>query len=169
MIEIPGGRCAKAELVLNKQGGLQALAGTSDFGQIASDKSGKAQLAYNLFLDRLMNYVGAYVVKAQGSLDGIVFSGGIGEKSARLRDDVGTMFEWMGCSVDRAANQAVGKDKCGVTEITDKNSRLKLFVCLTVRLILYSNSRGSSLNFSQDEETQCAKMAKDVYDERDLN
>ncbi|KAF8606929.1 acetate kinase [Ceratobasidium sp. AG-I] len=160
-VDIPGGQCAKSELVLNKQGGLQALAGISNFGQITSnmeenkddEDSKRAKLAYDLFLDRLINYVGSYVVKAQGlssGLDGIVFSGGIGEKSVRLRADVGNMFAWMGCKVDKAANEAVGKEKRTVTSITQDDSRLKLFVCLT------------------DEETQCAKMAKQVYESRDL-
>lgn len=143
-VDIPGGQCAKSELVLNKQGGLQALAGTPNFGQITSnmeeskdgEDSKRAKLAYDLFLDRLMNYVGSYVVKAQGAssgLDGIVFSGGIGEKSVRLRADIGNMFTWMGCKVDKAANEAVGKEKHTVTPISQKDSKLKLFVCLTVR------------------------------------
>lgn len=146
-VDIPGGQCAKAELVLNKQGGLQALAGISNFGQITSsmeenkddEESKRAKLAYDVFLDRLMNYVGAYVVKAQGlssGLDGIVFSGGIGEKSTRLREDIGNMFSWMGCKVDKAANEAVGKEKRTVTPITEDDSRLKLFVCLTVRSLM---------------------------------
>jgi acetate kinase len=145
-VEIPGGHCARAEIVLNKQGGLQALAGTSNFGQITSAIEGnesseaeEARLAYDVFLDRLMNYVGAYVVKAKGlseRLDGIVFSGGIGEKSVRLRSDVGNMFSWMGCKVDQAANEAVGSEKRTVTEITRKDSHIRMFVCLTVRSFL---------------------------------
>ncbi|KAG9126058.1 hypothetical protein FRC07_005092 [Ceratobasidium sp. 392] len=148
---IPGGHCAKAEIVLNKQGGLQALAGTSNFGEITSSNEDKARLAYDLFLDRLMTYVGAYVVKARGKLDGIVFSGGIGEKSVKLREDVGRALTWLGCVVDQGANEAVGSQKHTVTEITDKTSRLKLFVCLT------------------DEESQCAKMAKNFYESRSLD
>ncbi|KAJ1303425.1 hypothetical protein OPQ81_011616 [Rhizoctonia solani] len=160
-VEIPGGHCARAEIVLNKQGGLQALAGTSNFGHITSmieenkgdDEKSKAQLAYDVFFDRLMNYIGAYVVKAKGlssGLDGIVFSGGIGEKSVRLRADVGKMFSWMGCKVDQVANEAVGNDKRTVTEITGKDSNLRILVCLT------------------DEETHCAKMAKYAYESKEM-
>ncbi|QRV92426.1 acetate kinase [Ceratobasidium sp. AG-Ba] len=92
LVDIPGGQCAKAEIVMNKQGGLQALAGTSNFGEITLNvsKDDKARLAYNVFLDRLMNYIGSYVVKAYGAgggLDGIAFSGGIGERSVELRRD----------------------------------------------------------------------------------
>ncbi|KAG9093291.1 hypothetical protein FRC06_011578 [Ceratobasidium sp. 370] len=155
--DIPGGQCAKSELILNKQGGLQALAGISDFGEITANSNGdddRARLAYDVFLDRLMNYIGAYIVKARGAggeLDGIVFSGGIGEKSAKLREDVGKMLEWMGCVVDHGANGAVASQKQPVTEITDQASRLKLFVCLT------------------DEESQCAMMAKCFYESRDFD
>ncbi|KAG8707744.1 hypothetical protein FRC11_007188 [Ceratobasidium sp. 423] len=159
-VEIPGGHCARAEIVLNKQGGLQALAGTSNFGQITStmeeskedgEKNG-AQLAYDVFLDRIMNYIGAYVVKAKAlssGLDGIVFSGGIGEKSVRLRADVGKMFSWMGCKVDQTENGAIGT-KQTVTEITRKDSNLRILVCLT------------------DEETQCARMAKHAYESKEM-
>ncbi|CAE6479871.1 unnamed protein product [Rhizoctonia solani] len=160
-VEIPGGHCARGEVVLNKQGGLQALAGTSNFGEISSaieegaggEETSGAQLAYDVFLDRLMNYVGAYVVKAKGlssGLDAIVFSGGIGEKSVRLRADVGKMFSWIGCKVDQTANEAVGNDKQTVTEITGKDSGLRMLVCLT------------------DEETQCARMAKHAYESKEM-
>ncbi|ELU39030.1 acetate kinase [Rhizoctonia solani AG-1 IA] len=160
-VEIPGGHCARGEVVVNKQGGLQALAGTSNFGEISSaieegaggEETSGAQLAYDVFLDRLMNYVGAYVVKAKGlssGLDAIVFSGGIGEKSVRLRADVGKMFSWIGCKVDQTANEAVGNDKQTVTEITGKDSGLRMLVCLT------------------DEETQCARMAKHAYESKEM-
>ncbi|QRV77612.1 acetate kinase [Ceratobasidium sp. AG-Ba] len=156
LVDIPGGQCAKAEIVMNKRGGLQALTGTSNFGEITLNisRDDKARLAYNVFLDRLMNYIGSYVVKAYGAggrLDGIVFSGGIGERSVELRRDVGKMFEWMGCVVDHRANEAVGKDKTVVTEISDSTSRLKLFVCQT------------------DEEGQCAKTAKQFYESKHLS
>lgn len=147
-----------------------ALAGTSDFRTItvrafgtteaksASEEDQHAsRLAYNLFLDRIVNFVSAYVVKILGApsphgqsvpstLDGIVFSGGIGEKSVELRRDVAAYFKWLGVEIDDATNAAAGKSdepNQQVFEISAKHSRFKVFVCLT------------------DEETQCALMAKE--------
>jgi len=79
------------------------------------------------------------------ALDGIVLSGGIGEKGVELRKDLGAYFGWLGLEVDDARNEAVGKDEeKTVFEISKEGSKLKMFVALT------------------DEETQCAIMAKDL-------
>ena len=155
-----------------REGGFQAICGTSDFGVISSratvsstfDGDGKAapsqaerdaaKLTYDLFIDRIVNYIGAYVFKILGSpsgtsssgpenqsppsLDGIVLSGGIGEKGKQLRKDLGAYFAWLGCKVDDAHNEAVGteRDEDGkekvVYEISTEDSRMKLFVCMTV-------------------------------------
>lgn len=69
------------------------------------------------------------------SLDGIVFSGGIGEKSVELRRDVAAYFKWLAVEVDDAANKAAGESddpEQNVFEISAKNSKFKIFMCLTV-------------------------------------
>ncbi|KAG8960878.1 hypothetical protein FRC03_006046 [Tulasnella sp. 419] len=143
-------KVTKAEMVMNKEGGMQAICGTSKFGIITSKlddtnpgEANKYQLAYNVFLDRLLNYIGAYLLKSRGQVDGIVFSGGIGEKSSRLRSDVARYFDWMGCIIDQKVNDNVGKEKV-VTEITAGDSKIRMFVCMT------------------DEENECARMTLDV-------
>jgi len=175
--DFKGTNLSKGEMVLNKEGGFQALSGTSDFGVISSRATSSpvagsegpsqaerdaAKLTYDLFIDRILNYIGAYVFKILGgspsgssspegrSLDGIVFSGGIGEKGRQLRQDLGAYFAWLGCWVDNTRNEAVGteKDENGkekvVYEFSKEGSTVKLFVCMT------------------DEETQCAIMAKEL-------
>jgi acetate kinase len=92
-------------------------------------------------LDRILTYIGSYFVKLSGSLggpklDGIVFSGGIGEKSVDLRQDVGSYFKWLGCEVVPSINEGVN-DEQAVTEITTKESKVKLFVCLTVSRVSF--------------------------------
>ena len=140
-----------------REAGFAALTGTSDFRTIATrawpekgdsvsrEDTHAAKLAYNLFLDRIINYVSSYVVKILGtpsqhsnarpSLDGIVFSGGIGEKSVELRRDVISYFKWLAVEIDEERNASAGKggdDQQSVFLISKDASRFRIFVCLTV-------------------------------------
>jgi acetate kinase len=74
-----------AESELNSKSGWKAITGTSSFGEIVASKEDKDKLAFDLVVDRVMNYVGAYWTKLEGQVDALVFAGGIGEKSPQLR------------------------------------------------------------------------------------
>jgi len=97
----PAPRAAKdlhitaAEDILNKRSGWKALTGTTDFGVIsakAADEQdpehGRCRLALDIFVDRVLGFVGAYYVTLGGQCDALVFAGGIGEKGALLRKRV---------------------------------------------------------------------------------
>ncbi|EJD54265.1 actin-like ATPase domain-containing protein [Auricularia subglabra TFB-10046 SS5] len=108
MVEQGGGLVSKAEL---------AICGTSDFGKILSRMADAddttARLAYDVPLDRVPNFVGAYMLKladAGARVDGVVFSGGIGERAARLRADVARYLGAFGGELDRASNEEGEKD-----------------------------------------------------------
>jgi acetate kinase len=141
-----------------RKSGLQALAGTTNFGTILSRISGsssdpeedckKAKLAYAVYLDRLLSYISQYLFKLLSStpleeIDGIVFSGGIGEKGAELRRDVLQKFQWLGAEIDQQGNET---SKGEVRAITTEQSKLKGWVVET------------------DEEKQCATLARQQLD-----
>lgn len=69
-------------------GGWKALTGTTDFGKISSSKDEACKLAFDVFVDRIAGFVGNYYVKLKGQVDALVFAGGIGEKSEKLRKAV---------------------------------------------------------------------------------
>ena len=152
---IQGMKVTKAEYVLNKKCGLVALAGTTNFGAILSsvaDKSAedheRASKAYLVYKDRLMNYLAQYICKLLAKvpieeIDGLVFSGGIGEKGAQLRADVLDWFKWMGAEVDKEKNE---NSKGTVREITTAGSKLKGWVVET------------------DEEGQTVALAREQLD-----
>jgi acetate kinase len=99
-------KVTKAEVILNKESGLKALAGTTNFGTITSGmaEDDKLRRAYNIYLDRLMGYLSQYLFKllsVNKTIDGIVFSGGIGEKSDVLRRDVLEKLKWLGVKVSQ--------------------------------------------------------------------
>ena len=76
--------------ILNKQSGLKGICGHSDLREIISLKDSgntKAKLAINMFIDKIRKYLAFYILKLN-RVDAIIFSGGIGENSAFVRDKV---------------------------------------------------------------------------------
>lgn len=114
----------------------------------SEDEHASSTLAYELYVDRLMFYLTGYLSKLLGSLDaskvdGIVFSGGIGEKSDYLRADVAKRLAWMGISLDKASNEKASKGEEVVSAIHTERSKVGLFVVQT------------------DEEEVCARMTRE--------
>jgi acetate kinase len=125
-----------AEDILNKQSGWKAMTGTTDFGKIASSKEPECKLAFDLFVDRILGYLGSYYVKLGGEVDALVFAGGIGEKSARLREVVVGRCKCLGFELDATANgkkveeivQAIGtKGAEHQTLICQTDEQVRLF------------------------------------------
>lgn len=102
----------EAEEILNKQSGWKALTGTTDFSQIADLNAPPShKLAFNIFVDRIVGYVGNYFVKLDGAVDALVFSGGIGERSALLRERVTQKCACLGFALDEHHNENPGEDR----------------------------------------------------------
>lgn len=129
---------SEAEEILNKQSGWKALAGTTDFSKIADPNAPKShKLAFDIFVDRIVGFVGAYFVKLEGKVDALVFSGGIGERSALLRERVVQKCSCLGFVIDQQHNNNPGQDR--VVELGRGEKSLAL-VCKTdeeVRLSYY--------------------------------
>ena len=133
-----------AEEILNKESGWKALAGTSDFKEIAEKwekakegKGGKevdgARLAFEMLVDRVLGYVGSYLLKLGGArnVDALVFSGGIGERSVQLRAAVLEKCKCVGFGLDEGKNARVGEAEGVVVEIGEGNEGMKSLVCRT--------------------------------------
>jgi len=94
-----------AEEILNKKAGWYSMAGTTDFRKIVQgmhDGDEKMKLIFDLFVDRIVGYVGNYFVKLGGKVDALTFSGGIGEKSEDLRNAVVSQVACLGFKLDNA-------------------------------------------------------------------
>ncbi|KAI0267713.1 acetate and butyrate kinase [Gloeopeniophorella convolvens] len=122
----------EAEDILNMKSGWHALAGSSDFGEVVQrkDKDEGAKLAYDLFEDRILDFIGAYWLKLGGQVDALVFAGGIGEKSKELRESVTQRCACLGLAIDQTRNESVDEQDGDVVEI-GKGGRTKLLVCRT--------------------------------------
>jgi acetate kinase len=120
----------EANTMLNKHSGIQGLSGlSSDMREIeeAYESNPQAKLAHNVFCYRLKKYIAAYMA-AMGGLDIIVFTGGIGENSSKVREESLSDLECMGIKVDKGIN--TGQIK-GEKAIHEKNSKVKILVIPT--------------------------------------
>ncbi|KAK4040538.1 Acetokinase family-domain-containing protein [Parachaetomium inaequale] len=128
---------SRAEEILNKQAGWKALAGTTNFGVIAgagpSEEDGDKRLAFDLFVDRVCGFVGSYYVSLRGRVDALVFAGGIGEKSDRLRAAVVEQAGCLGFVLDQEANSAhkVAAQEGVVHDVGKEGVTPRVLVCRT--------------------------------------
>lgn len=76
------------------------------------------RLAFDLFVDRILNYVGAYYLKLGGKVDALVFAGGIGEKSVDLRRIVGERIECLGFAPVHPQKNSTAMEKNVVFDIS---------------------------------------------------
>jgi acetate kinase len=124
----------EAEQILNKESGWKSLAGTTDFGVISQRyEQGEedAKLAFEVFVDRLLGYIGSYYVKLGGEIDAIVFAGGIGERGAKLRSVVSEKLSCLGFEIDEGKNTKVGDTEDVVVDVGKDGAKHKILVCRT--------------------------------------
>ncbi|KAG5647383.1 hypothetical protein DXG03_000453 [Asterophora parasitica] len=144
-------RVTRAEEILNRGAGWNALAGTTDFGRIVTvatrkreegkeetEEGRRCKLAFDLFVDRVLDFVGAYHLKLGGEVDALVFAGGIGERSVELRRVVAQKIECLGyVRVDERRNGEVDGRKGVVFDIGVEGEHMnarrakKILVCRT--------------------------------------
>ena len=115
---------------LNRESGLKGLAGHNDFRevrQLLDDGDARARLAVDVYCYRLRKYVGAYYA-ALGTVDAIVFTAGVGENAAIVRERSLTGLERLGIRLDPAANRA---HRSGAARVSTADSEVAVFVVPT--------------------------------------
>ncbi|GAA4405273.1 acetate kinase [Fodinibacter luteus] len=106
LARVAGLSAQEYDRALNRDSGLLGLAGVSDFRELSQrreDGDADAGLAFDVTVHRIRKYVGAYAA-VLGRLDALVFTGGIGERSAALRAAVVDGLGVLGLHLDAAAN-----------------------------------------------------------------
>ena len=98
----------EANTLLNKHSGLIGISGeSSDMREILTavkDNQQRSKWAFEIFCYRIKKYVGAYAA-AMGGVDALVFTGGIGENSKEVREEVCKEMEFLGIQIDDLKNQ----------------------------------------------------------------
>lgn len=120
----------KIREALEKKSGLIGISGVSrdmrDVESAAAAGNERAQMAFKVFAHRARKYVGAFLAEL-GRCDGIVFTGGIGENDASMRQAILEGLEPLGISLDLASNRTAR----GETRISAADSRVAVLVVPT--------------------------------------
>jgi len=132
------------DMVLNKESGLKGICDSNDMREVveqADSGDEKSETALQMYTYRIKKYIGAYAV-ALGHVDAIIFTGGIGENAARIREMACEGLEHsIGAKLDHSKN----RQKCNQDyAIEHEESRIKLLVIHT------------------DEELEIARQTEEV-------
>lgn len=118
------------EGILNRESGLKGICGMNDMREIqrsAAQGDLQAELALSMFCYRVRKYIGAYYA-ALGTVDALIFTGGIGENSAVVRSRACYGLTALGISLDERRNGTAGGE---ITHIQMHDSRVKILVIPT--------------------------------------
>ncbi len=129
--EKEGMNFADINTMINKKSGVEAVSGVSsdmrDIDAAYDAGNERAILARDMYYDRVKQYVGKYAA-LMGGVDLVIFTGGVGENSAELREWVSRDMEFMGIELNGAVNAVTrGTD----TIISTDSSRVKVAVIAT--------------------------------------
>ncbi|KGQ25260.1 acetate kinase [Gallibacterium anatis] len=125
------------ELTLTKKSGLLGLTEvTSDcrYAEDNYDKEEAAKRALDVFCYRLAKYIGSYMVAVSEPIDAIVFTGGIGENSAHVRELTLAHLKTFGYNVDKERNLAARFGHEGV--ITTEDSPVAIVIPTNEELVI---------------------------------
>jgi acetate kinase len=124
---------SEVESLLNKQSGLLGISGlTDDMRELLAEAhehdDRRARLAIEIFCYRARKYIGSYLAAMNGA-EAIVFTGGIGENSAEIRERICAGLSWLGIELDAERNSTNGTGSKG--QISSDSSRVSVSVIPT--------------------------------------
>ena len=100
LLRQPGMNADRLEDLLYHRSGLLGVSGESgDMRRLLQSRSPRARLAIELYVYRIVREIGA-LTSSLGGLDGLVFTAGIGEHAAEIREKVVKKLGWLGPGLD---------------------------------------------------------------------
>ena len=116
---------------LNKKSGVLGISGVSsdmrDVEQAAKDGNKMAQLALTMYNYRIKKYIGSYAAVLNG-VDVIVFTAGVGENQASMREGATDGLDYLGVKLDKELNAKVRGTE---TKISAPDSKVDVWVVPT--------------------------------------
>lgn len=129
----------KVEDLLYKKSGLLGISGISnDMRDLLGRSEPEARLAVDYFVYRVAKEVGS-LASVLGGIDGLVFTAGIGENSAEIRERICEASAWLGVALHREANVTGGP------RISSPNSKVSVWVIPTNEELMIALHTGTLL------------------------
>lgn len=124
--------------MLNKKSGLLGVSGVSsdmrDVENAAAQGNERAQVALDMYANRIMHFIGAYTAMLNG-VDAIVFTAGVGENGISMRKKITEKLGWLGVKLDEEKNNCRGKEVI----ISTADSKVKVCVIPTNEEFMIAN------------------------------
>ena len=116
---------------MNKKSGFLGVSGVGsdnrDIQEAANNGNKKAQLVSDMLAYEIQKYIGAYAAAMNG-IDAVLFTGGIGENSWEVREQVCQNMDYFGIKIDEALNRTIrGK----LTKISTPESKIEVWIVPT--------------------------------------
>ncbi|MBO7473042.1 MAG: acetate kinase [Ruminococcus sp.] len=116
---------------MNKKSGFLGISGVGsdnrDIQEAANNGNQKAQLVSDMLAYEIQKYIGAYTAAMNG-IDAVLFTGGIGENSWEVREQVCQNMDYFGIKIDEALNRTIrGK----LTKISTPDSKIEVWIVPT--------------------------------------
>lgn len=122
----------EVEDIINKKSGLLGVTGVSsdarDVREAAENGDARARLAEKILVHGIKKFIGSYAAEMNG-LDVVVFTAGLGENSAILREWICTDMDFLGIQMDndKNANSPRGQE----IDVSAADSKVKVLVIPT--------------------------------------
>jgi acetate kinase len=127
LLEHAGMPPAELASTLEHRSGLLGLAGTADMREVlatAAAGDAESRLALDVYVHRLRAAIAA-MAAAMGGIDALLFTGGVGERSAQIRSLAADGVAFLGVALDPARNEAAGPED---REISAGGARVRTLV-----------------------------------------
>ena len=142
LFQTMGRSAAEVEKLLYKQSGLLGISGISnDMRHLLDNSDPAARLAVDYFVYQAAKQVGA-LAAVLGGVDALVFTAGIGERSADIRRRICEASAWLGVTLDPTANAGHGP------RITTARSRVSAWVIPTNEELMIARHTSALLGLS---------------------
>ena len=133
----------EVETLLYKKSGLLGISGISnDMRDLLGQSDPAARLAVDYFVYRAAKEIGA-LTAALGGIDALVFTAGIGENSAEIRQRICQSSAWLGIELDEAANTS------RQSKISKAGSKVSVWVVPTNEELMIARHTGSLLGLAR--------------------
>ena len=118
---------------MNKKCGFLGISGVSsdcrDLEAAIAEGNAQAKLAMDMLGYQIKKYIGSYTA-AMGGLDAIVFTAGIGENTASIRERALSGMEYFGIELDKDINNKT-KGSSGITKLSTDESKVQVYMIPT--------------------------------------